>query len=91
MIIWNNIWNIIFIKINNFISNNKNVFNITPLGIHTLGLVKISEIKPLNKLDYGNTFWESIGVFNKETSFPGDLSEIKEDEGNEEGIRKKKR
>ena len=67
-------------KVNNLISNNENVFNITPLGIHTLGLVKISEIKLLNELDYGNTFWNSIGVFKEDED---------KDEENEEGIGKK--
>ena len=51
-------------NINKLISNPENDFNKTNLGIHTLGLVRISEIKPLNDLGYGNTTsWDGIGVY----------------------------
>ena len=50
-------------RTNKLISNPENDFNITDLGIHTLGLVPISEIKPLNDLGYGLTSWNSIDVY----------------------------
>ena len=49
-------------RINKLISNSENDFNTTKLGIHTLGLVPISEIKPLNDLGYGLTSWHNIKV-----------------------------
>ena len=50
-------------RINKLISNSENDFNTTKLGIHTLGLVPISEIKPLNDLGYGLTSWHNIKVY----------------------------
>ena len=51
-------------NINRLISNPETQFNTTILGIHTLGLVRISEIKPLNDLGYGTTTsWDGIGVY----------------------------
>ena len=44
-------------RINRLISNPDNDFNKTKLGIHTLGLVSISEIDSLNALGYGLTSW----------------------------------
>ena len=53
-------------NINQLISNPENDFNKTNLGIHTLGLVRVSEIKTLNDLGYGNTTsWDGIGVYAK--------------------------
>ena len=49
-------------RINRLISNPENSFNITPLGIHTLGLLNIDEKKPLNDLGYGKTSWNVLGV-----------------------------
>ena len=48
---------------NILVSNPETLFNTTNLGIHTLGLVRISEIKSLNDLGYGTTFWNGLGVF----------------------------
>ena len=56
-------------RINKLVSNPDNDFNKTTLGIHTLGLVAISEIKPLNDAGYGTTKWNSIGVFSSCTGF----------------------
>ena len=50
-------------RTNRLISNPENVFNKTKLGIHTLGLVAISEIEPLNVSGYGLTSWNGIYVF----------------------------
>ena len=50
-------------RINKLISNPETQFNTTILGIHTLGLVRISEIRPLNDLEYGTIFWNGRGVF----------------------------
>ena len=50
-------------RINRLISNPENDFNKTNLGIHTLGLVPISEIESLNDLDYGLTSWNEIRVY----------------------------
>ena len=43
--------------------NPDNEFNKTNLGIHTLGLVPISEIKSLNDSGFGLLSWNSIGVY----------------------------
>ena len=56
------------IRINRLISNPKNSFNQNHgnknnLGIHTLGLVRISEIKTLNAFGYGNCSWYDIKVY----------------------------
>ena len=45
------------------ISNPENDFNKSNLGVHTLGLVPISEIKPLNDLGYRNNSWNGIYVY----------------------------
>tara|TARA_Y100000991_G_scaffold209527_1_gene189790 strand:- start:77 stop:541 length:465 start_codon:yes stop_codon:yes gene_type:complete len=50
-------------RTNKLISNPENDFNITDLGIHTLGLVPISEIKPLNDLGYGLLSWSGIQIY----------------------------
>ena len=55
-------------RINKLISNSENDFNTTKLGIHTLGLVPISEIKHLNDLGYGLTSWNSIDVYYKHSN-----------------------
>lgn len=57
-------------KINRMISNSENSFNQNHgnksiLGIHTLGLVPIDEIKNLNELNYGNCFWHDIKVYER--------------------------
>ena len=50
-------------RINRLISNPENGFNSTYLGIHTLGLVPISEIESLKVLGYGINPWNGIKVF----------------------------
>ena len=50
-------------NINKLISNPETDFNTTDLGIHTLGLVRISEIKVLNELGYGLTSWNGVSVY----------------------------
>ena len=50
-------------RINKLISNPDTPFNRTKLGIHTLGLVLISEIQPLNDLGYGLTSWNGIKIY----------------------------
>jgi hypothetical protein len=52
-------------RINKLISNSENDFNKTKLGIHTLGLVAISEIEPLNSAGYGLTSWNGIYVYRR--------------------------
>ena len=54
--------------INKLVSNPDNDFNrsvwvIALLGIHTLGLVPVSEIRNLNGLGYGLTSWNSVEVY----------------------------
>ena len=49
--------------VNETISNPENVFNTTDLGIHTGGLVKVSEIEQLNDLGYGLSAWNGIKVY----------------------------
>ena len=51
------------IRINKLISNPENDFNITDLGIHTLGLIYNPSIPKLNDLGYGRTTWNGVGVF----------------------------
>ena len=67
-------------RINRLISNPENDFNKSNLGIHTLGLVPISEIKPLNALGFGlahtkngmlikkTQSWNGIEVFDREST-----------------------
>ena len=50
-------------RINRMISNPENSFNKTYLGIHTLGLVPISQIKNLNNFGYGLTYWNNLEIF----------------------------
>ena len=55
-------------RINILISNPDNDFNKTNLGIHTLGLVRISEIKTLNELGYGLTSWNGVKIYDRQLS-----------------------
>ena len=50
-------------NINKLISNPENFFNTTNLGIHTLGLVQISEIEKLNDKGFGLSSWNIIKVY----------------------------
>lgn len=50
-------------RINRMISNPENSFNKTYLGIHTLGLVFSTEVKPLNEYGYGLTSWNTIKIY----------------------------
>ena len=52
-------------RINKLISNPENDFNITDLGIHTLGLIYTPSIPTLNELGYGLSSWNGIYVFDK--------------------------
>ena len=56
-------------RINKLISNPDNDFNRTKLGIHSLGLVPITEIKLLNAFGYGLSSWNGIKVYMGLTSF----------------------
>ena len=49
--------------VNESVSNPRNVFNTTDLGIHTGGLVKVSEIERLNELGYGLYSWSGIRTY----------------------------
>ena len=50
-------------NINKLMSNPENDFNKTNLGLHTLGLISIPAIKPLNDFGCGTTFWNGLRVF----------------------------
>jgi hypothetical protein len=50
-------------EVNALVSNPENLFNTTNLGIHTAGLVRVSEIEDLNHLDYGLSSWNGIMVY----------------------------
>jgi hypothetical protein len=50
-------------RTNRLISNPENVFNKTKLGIHTLGLVPVDEIKILNAFGYGLIYWNGIYAY----------------------------
>ena len=57
------------LRINKLVSNPENNFNKSKLGIHTLGLAPLASIPEFNKLDYGNTTWNSIKVFDTSSGF----------------------
>ena len=50
-------------RVNRLVSNPKNTINSTNLGIHSLGLVTINEIKILNQMGFGRTSWNGIKVY----------------------------
>jgi len=52
-------------EVNASVSNPRNVFNMTDLGIHTGGVVRTSEIEQLNDLGYGLSDWNGIKVYTK--------------------------
>ena len=62
-------------RINKLVGNPDNEFNKTNLGIHTLGLVPISEINSLNDSGFGLASWNSIGVY---SAFTDDVNTVED-------------